>query len=102
MRGRERSRATSAILKEAADLAQQGYREITLLGQNVNSYHGPDLDYGFPELLAMVNQVEGLQRIRFMTSHPKDLSPELIGAMGSLDKVCNHINLCLLYTSGGR
>lgn len=91
VRGRERSRSPENIVNEVRELVRQGYREITLLGQNVNSYRYDDVD--FPELLRRVNEVEGDFRIRFMTSHPKDLSPRLIDAMATLDKVCNHIHL---------
>ena len=93
-RGKEISREPERILEEARILAQEGYKEITLLGQNVNSY-GKTLRYpiSFPELLSRLNEVEGLSRIRFMTSHPKDLSDELIEAMGTLDKVCEHFHL---------
>ena len=78
----------------AGDLAKKGYKEITLLGQNVNSY-GKTLrpKVTFPELLKMVNEIDGIERIRFLTSHPKDCSDELIDAMASLDKVCENIHL---------
>jgi len=91
VRGRERSRSPEHIVAECRELAKQGFKEITLLGQNVNSYRYGDVD--FPELLRLVNEVEGISRIRFMTSHPKDLSPRLVDAMAALDKVCNHIHL---------
>lgn len=91
-RGRERSRPPEAIINEIKQLVSQGYKEVTLLGQNVNSYSG---GVTFPELLEMVNSIEGLERIRFVTSHPKDLSDELIEAMGSLDRLCEHIHLPL-------
>lgn len=96
VRGRERSRKPQDILEEARELAQQGYKEITLLGQNVNSY-GKDLgsDYLFPNLLRDVNKIEGIERIRFVTSHPKDLSQDLIDAMAECEKVCEHIHLPL-------
>jgi tRNA-2-methylthio-N6-dimethylallyladenosine synthase len=68
-------------------------REVTLLGQNVNSYNKGSDDCSFPELLARVNDVDGLDRIRFVTSHPKDLSTELIECFGSLPKLCEHIHL---------
>lgn len=93
VRGRERSRAPENIIAEVRVLSQQGFREITLLGQNVNSYSHADDGVDFPELLRRVNEVEGIERIRFMTSHPKDLSPRLIEAMATLPKVCNHIHL---------
>ena len=93
-RGREISREPGRVIEEAKILAEEGYKEITLLGQNVNSY-GRTLEYPitFTELLRELNDIEGISRIRFMTSHPKDLSDELIDAMGSLDKVCEHFHL---------
>lgn len=93
VRGRERSRAPENIVVEVRSLAERGFREITLLGQNVNSYAYADDGVDFPELLRRVSTVEGIERIRFMTSHPKDLSPRLIEAMATLPKVCNHIHL---------
>ncbi len=93
VRGRERSRAPENIVAEVRSLAERGFREITLLGQNVNSYAYADDGVDFPELLRRVSTVEGIERIRFMTSHPKDLSPRLIEAMATLPKVCNHIHL---------
>ncbi len=93
VRGRERSRAPEQIIEEISGLVAAGYSEITLLGQNVNSY-GKDIPgCTFAGLLKRVNDVEGVERIRFMTSHPKDLSGELIDAMASLPKVCHHIHL---------
>jgi tRNA-2-methylthio-N6-dimethylallyladenosine synthase len=93
VRGREKSRSHEAIVKEAQVLADSGIKEITLLGQNVNSYGVKDGDISFPELLEKVSGVDGIQRIRFATSHPKDLSDELILAMSKLPKVCNHLHL---------
>lgn len=93
VRGRERSRAPENIVAEVRSLAERGFREITLLGQNVNSYAYADDGVDFPELLRRVSTVEGIERIRFMTSHPKDLSPRLIETMATLPKVCNHIHL---------
>lgn len=94
VRGRERSREERDIVNEVMMLGRQGYKEITLLGQNVNSY-GKDLSDGssFAGLLEKINGVEGIERIRFMTSHPKDLSDELIYAMRDLKKICNHLHL---------
>ncbi|MEW5785486.1 MAG: tRNA (N6-isopentenyl adenosine(37)-C2)-methylthiotransferase MiaB [Bacillota bacterium] len=94
VRGRERSRSMSDILSEARSLAEQGYLELTLLGQNVNSY-GLDsaAGYDFPDLLAELDRVEGLARIRFMTSHPKDLSPRLIETVRSGKRICEHFHL---------
>jgi len=94
VRGRERSRRPEDIISEVRSLAGRNYREITLLGQNVNSY-GQDLeaDLTFAKLLGEIGRVEGLTRIRFMTSHPKDLSPELIEAVRQEEKVCEHFHL---------
>ena len=92
VRGRERSRSPENIIAEVRQVVNDGYIEVTLLGQNVNSYNYDGVR--FPELLKRVNdEVRGLKRLRFMTSHPKDLSDELIDAMASLDKVCKHIHL---------
>ena len=93
-RGRERSRTPEDIIKEIKELAANGTKEITLLGQNVDSYGKTlDEDVTFAELLRMVNEVEGLERIRFMTSHPKDISDEVIYAMRDCDKVCEFLHL---------
>lgn len=96
VRGRERSREPEEILHEIRSLVEDGVVEIMLLGQNVNSY-GKTLEkkMSFAELLRQVNAIPGLQRIRFMTSHPKDLSEELIAAMAECDKVCAHLHLPL-------
>nr|WP_074210022.1 tRNA (N6-isopentenyl adenosine(37)-C2)-methylthiotransferase MiaB [Peptoclostridium litorale] len=93
-RGRERSRHPKEILDEIRLAASQGAKEITLLGQNVNSY-GKTLaeQHSFAELLRSVNEIDGIERIRFMTSHPKDLSDELIYAMRDCKKVCRHLHL---------
>lgn len=93
VRGREVSRKSKDIIGEAGLLAQNGVKEVTLLGQNVNSYNRGKDDLSFPDLLKAMNDVEGLERIRFVTSHPKDLSPGLIACFGSLEKVCEHIHL---------
>ena len=94
VRGRERSRRPEDIVAEVEKLASEGVVEIMLLGQNVNSY-GKNLDepVSFAQLLTMVEKVEGIQRIRFMTSHPKDLSDELIKVMAESDKICRHLHL---------
>lgn len=93
-RGKEISRTPDSIIREIKDLAKRGYKEIILLGQNVNSY-GKTLrpKVTFPELLKMVNDINGIERIRFLTSHPKDCSDELIDAIANLDKVCENIHL---------
>ncbi|MDO9263799.1 MAG: tRNA (N6-isopentenyl adenosine(37)-C2)-methylthiotransferase MiaB, partial [Desulfosalsimonadaceae bacterium] len=93
VRGREISREPGAIIAEIRALVQSGVKEITLLGQNVNSYGVKQGLTSFPELLAQVNGIEGLTRIRFVTSHPKDLSDQLIASFGTLQKLCNHIHL---------
>lgn len=92
VRGRERSREPENIISEVEGLVNAGYKEITLLGQNVNSYSGRNGEVDFPKLLQMVADT-GIERIRFMTSHPKDLSPRLIEAMATNPSVCNHIHL---------
>jgi tRNA-2-methylthio-N6-dimethylallyladenosine synthase len=93
VRGRETSRRPESILREIHSLVKTGVREITLLGQNVNSYGKNQNLCTFPELLSMINEVEGLLRIRFTTSHPKDLGSDLIAAFRNLDKLCPHIHL---------
>ncbi|MCE5199206.1 MAG: tRNA (N6-isopentenyl adenosine(37)-C2)-methylthiotransferase MiaB [Armatimonadota bacterium] len=96
VRGRERSRPLDEIVLEIHDLARKGRREVTLLGQNVNSY-GSTLDtkVDFADLLRAVSAVPGIERIRFTTSHPKDLSDRLIDAMRELQNVCEHIHLAV-------
>ena len=91
-RGRERSRKPEEILREVRNLTYDGVKEIMLLGQNVNSYRG-DRDTDFTKLLYRLNEVQGLERIRFMTSHPKDLSDRLIQAFGDCSKLCANIHL---------
>lgn len=94
VRGRERSRKPEDILKEIRELVAQGYKEITLLGQNVNSYgKGLEEDVDFAKLLRMINEIEGLERVRFMTSHPKDLTLDVIMAIKECDKLCEQIHL---------
>lgn len=94
VRGRERSRYNEDILAEASALAASGHLEITLLGQNVNSYgHDLDEDLDFADLLTSLDQIKGLERIRFMTSHPKDLSPRLIDAVAGGKNICEHFHL---------
>ena len=96
VRGREKSRNPEEILKEVHKLASDGVKEIMLLGQNVNSYgHGLAHPISFAQLLTLINDVPGLRRIRFTTSHPKDLSLELIEAVKNCNKVCKHIHLPL-------
>ena len=94
VRGRERSRRPDAIIAEIRRLVADGVTEVMLLGQNVNSY-GKTLDepMSFARLLEEIEKIEGLRRIRFMTSHPKDLSDELIEVMGKSEKICRHLHL---------
>ena len=96
VRGRERSRDAKDIIREVEKLAADGVKEVMLLGQNVNSYgRGLEDKIAFAELLRMVEKVDGIERIRFMTSHPKDLSDELIDVMSTSSKICTHIHLPL-------
>lgn len=96
VRGRERSREPEAILNEVKELAAAGYKEIMLLGQNVNSY-GKTLDnpINFSELLRMINDIEGDFKIRFMSPHPKDATKEFIDTIVECDKICKHLHLPL-------
>ena len=93
-RGREVSRSVAEIAREAEMLVRRGVKEVTLLGQNVDSY-GHDLpeEHDLGDLLAAVNDVSGLERVRFLTSHPNDMSDHIIDSVAELDKVCEHINL---------
>jgi len=97
-RGKERSRNPLTIVREATELFQNGYREITLLGQNVNSYHWTQDDgviIRFPQLMAMVAAVDAQLRIRFTTSHPKDLSDDLLQTMAKHSNICRSIHLAV-------
>ena len=91
LRGKERSRPLEDIIKEADQAGIDGFKDVTLLGQNVNSYHWDE--YDFPDLLLRLNQLNSIERIRFITSHPKDLSDKLIETMASCSKVCEHLHL---------
>lgn len=93
VRGRETSRPPGDVIAEVAALADRGVREVTLLGQNVNSYGKKENTIGFAELLRKVAEIGGIKRVRFTTSHPKDLSDDLIDAFGSLEKLCGHLHL---------
>jgi tRNA-2-methylthio-N6-dimethylallyladenosine synthase len=94
-RGREKYRPLSSILGEADELARKGYREIQLLGQNVNSYHDPDSGRGFPDLLKEVSNIAGLEWIRFITSHPKNFRPETAETMAAHKTICRQLHLPL-------
>lgn len=101
VRGREVSRPSAEIIEEVRQLAASGVREVTLIGQNVNSYGRKEPgELSFARLLRAVHAVEGIERIRFTTSHPKDLSEELIDCFGSLDKLCRHLHLPVQSGSG--
>lgn len=96
VRGRERSRNAQDIINEIKSVTSDGVIEIMLLGQNVNSYGNGDENFpSFPELLKQIEEISGLERIRFMTSHPKDLSDELIQVMKDSKKICKHLHLPL-------
>jgi tRNA-2-methylthio-N6-dimethylallyladenosine synthase len=93
-RGRERSRDKEDIIKEVQDLAKEGLKEVTLLGQNVNSYGNDfDEDYSFYNLLEEVEKIDGIERIRYVSSHPKDVGDDFIDFLSRSSKVCNHIHL---------
>jgi len=92
-RGKERSRTSTSVLKEARRIADLGYTEIQLLGQNVNSYRDPEGKQSFAELLAAVGQVCGIRRVRFMTSHPRDFTRDIVDAIDSVSTLCDHVHL---------
>jgi len=92
-RGRERSRDVESILREVRDLRDRGYKEVTLLGQNVNSFRAENLDSHFPQLLRAVAEAAPEMRIRFTTSHPKDMSDETLQVIAEMPNVCRHIHL---------
>ncbi|MCK4261481.1 tRNA (N6-isopentenyl adenosine(37)-C2)-methylthiotransferase MiaB [bacterium] len=89
LRGRERSRPLDEIVQEIKGLAEEGYKEVTLLGQNVNSYPG------FVDLLKGVNKIDGIERIRFVTSHPRDITEEMLRVVSQSEKICEHLHLPL-------
>ncbi|MBP3230946.1 MAG: tRNA (N6-isopentenyl adenosine(37)-C2)-methylthiotransferase MiaB [Anaerovibrio sp.] len=99
VRGRERSRLPEEIIDEVREAVKQGYREVTLLGQNVNSYGKDHQKATFAELLSMVDRVDGIERVRYMTSHPKDLSDEVIDVIKNSQHICNHFHLPVQYGS---
>ena len=99
VRGRERSRAPEEVVVEVRRAVAEGYREVTLLGQNVNSYGKDHKEADFADLLRMVDEVEGIRRVRFMTSHPKDISDKLIDTIKSGAHICEHIHLPVQYGS---
>ncbi len=94
VRGRERSRPPEKVIEEVSSLISEGYKDITLLGQNVNSYcNDTDSNWNFAKLLRMINDIDGDFRIRFMTSHPKDATKELIDTVAECPKICKHLHL---------
>ncbi len=92
-RGKERSRTSDSVLAEARQMADLGYTEIQLLGQNVNSYHDSAGKRTFAELLAAVGEVPGIRRVRFTTSHPRDFGRDIIDAIDAVPTLCNHVHL---------
>src|SRR5207248_3733567 len=92
-RGKERSRTSHSVLEEARRMAESGYTDIQLLGQNVNSYRDPSGKKTFAELLAAVGQVPGIRRVRFTTSHPRDFGRDIVQAIESVPTVCDHVHL---------
>jgi tRNA-2-methylthio-N6-dimethylallyladenosine synthase len=92
-RGKERSRSSESVLAEARQMADAGYTEIQLLGQNVNSYRDPKGKKSFSELLAAVGQVPGIRRVRFTTSHPRDFGRDIVEAIDAVPALCDHVHL---------
>jgi tRNA-2-methylthio-N6-dimethylallyladenosine synthase len=92
-RGKERSRGSDSVLAEARRIADLGYTEIQLLGQNVNSYRDPEGKRSFAELLAAVGQVAGIRRVRFTTSHPRDFTRDIVEAIDAVPTLCDHVHL---------
>jgi tRNA-2-methylthio-N6-dimethylallyladenosine synthase len=92
-RGKERSRTSSSVLAEARRMADAGYTEVQLLGQNVNSYRDPSGKMSFAELLAAVGQVPGIRRVRFTTSHPRDFTRDIVDAIDAVPTLCDHVHL---------
>jgi tRNA-2-methylthio-N6-dimethylallyladenosine synthase len=92
-RGKERSRTSSSVLEEARRIAGEGYTEIQLLGQNVNSYRDPDGKRSFAELLAAVGEVPGIRRVRFTTSHPRDFTRDIVEVIEAVPTLCDHVHL---------
>ena len=92
-RGKERSRTSTSVLAEAQRMADSGYTEIQLLGQNVNSYRDPEGKKSFAELLAAVGEIPGIQRVRFTTSHPRDFTRDIVEAIEAVPSLCDHVHL---------
>jgi tRNA-2-methylthio-N6-dimethylallyladenosine synthase len=100
-RGKERSRASDSVLMEARQMADLGYTEIQLLGQNVNSYKDPSAKKSFAELLAAIGQISGIRRVRFTTSHPRDFGRDIVEAIDSVPTLCDHVHLPIQSGSDG-
>ena len=92
-RGKERSRTSESVLREARRMADAGYTDIQLLGQNVNSYRDPAGKMSFAELLAAVGELTGIRRVRFTTSHPRDFTKDIIDAIDAVPSLCDHVHL---------
>ena len=92
-RGKERSRTSTSVLGEARRMAESGYSEIQLLGQNVNSYRDPEGKRSFAQLLAAVGELEGIRRVRFTTSHPRDFTRDIVEAIDAVPTLCDHVHL---------
>jgi tRNA-2-methylthio-N6-dimethylallyladenosine synthase len=92
-RGKERSRTSASVLEEARRIADLGYTEIQLLGQNVNSFKDPEGKLSFAELLAAVGQVPGIRRVRFTTSHPRDFTKDIVDVIDAVPTLCDHVHL---------
>jgi tRNA-2-methylthio-N6-dimethylallyladenosine synthase len=92
-RGKERSRTSDSVLAEARRMADLGYSEIQLLGQNVNSYHDPEGKRSFAELLAAAGEISGIRRVRFTTSHPRDFTKDIVEAIDAVQSLCDHVHL---------
>ena len=92
-RGKERSRTSESVLREARRMADAGYTDIQLLGQNVNSYHDPAAKMSFAELLSAVGELAGIRRVRFTTSHPRDFTKDIIDAIDAVPSLCDHVHL---------
>jgi tRNA-2-methylthio-N6-dimethylallyladenosine synthase len=92
-RGKERSRTSNSVLREARQMAESGYTEIQLLGQNVNSYCDPSENKSFAELLIAIGEIPGVRRVRFTTSHPRDFRRDIVDAIDSVPTLCDHVHL---------
>ena len=92
-RGKERSRSSDSIMAEARRMADQGFTDIQLLGQNVNSYRDPLSRRSFAEVLAAIGELPGIRRVRFTTSHPRDFTPDIIQVIDSMPTICDHVHL---------